>query len=233
MVPELVAPSVETVTARLAEIRERVVAAGSSPEAVQIIAVTKTFPIEFHRVAMQAGLMDLGENYAQELVAKDELLSEEQGRGELQPRWHFIGGLQRNKVKLLAGRIDLWHTVDRPALLTEIAKRDQGARILIQVNTTGEDQKSGCDPAQTKELVDVGREAGLEVLGLMTVGPTGGGDPRRSFEWLQELSVACEVPELSMGMTADYEQAVACGSTMIRVGSALFGPRNRPVAVDR
>jgi pyridoxal phosphate enzyme (YggS family) len=229
MLPEVVAPSVEVVAGRLAEVRQRIEAAGASPDTVRIVAVTKTFPVDFLTVAVAAGLDDIGENYAQELVAKDDQLAD---RG-IAPRWHFIGGLQRNKVKLLAGRVDLWQTVDRVALLGEIAKRDPGAEILIQVNTTAEDQKSGCDPDQVTALVGRGRELDLKVLGLMTVGPTGGGDPRPSFDRLRALAADCEVSELSMGMTADYEQAVACGSTMIRIGSALFGPRNRPGRSER
>ncbi len=206
---------------RVAEVWQRIEAAGGSSEAVTLVAVTKTFPIGYVEAALGAGLVDLGENYAQELAAK----ADEASSAGLQPRWHFIGGLQRNKVKLLAGRVELWQTVDRSALVDEIAKRDPGARILIQVNTTGEDQKSGCDPQVAQELVDRGRLAGLAVDGLMTIGPTGGGDPRPSFEQLRELALGCGVEQLSMGMSADYELAVAEGATMVRIGSALFGPR--------
>ncbi len=207
--------------ARLTEIRERIDAVGVSPDTVTVVAVTKTFPADHVTAAVGAGLLDIGENYAQELVAKRESVpSTADG-----PRWHFIGGLQRNKVKLLAGKVDLWQTVDRTVLLNEIAKRDPGARVLIQVNTTDEDQKSGCPADDAPELVDHGRSLGLDVAGLMTVGPTGGGDPRPAFDRLRVLAESCEVSELSMGMTADFQLAVSCGSTMIRVGSALFGPR--------
>ncbi|MEM7273476.1 MAG: YggS family pyridoxal phosphate-dependent enzyme [Actinomycetota bacterium] len=214
-------PPSEVLAARVAELRERIGSAGGDPDRVTIVAVTKTFPVEFARAAVDAGLLDLGENYAQDLAAR----AEEAAAIGLTPRWHFIGGLQRNKIKLLAGRVALWQTIDRDVLVTELAKRDPGARILIQVNTTGEQQKSGCAPGDARELVEQARAAGLDVAGLMTVGPTGGADPRPAFDALRELGARCEVAELSMGMSGDYELAVAAGATMIRVGSVLFGPR--------
>jgi len=216
-----VGPTVEEVGARLADIRQRIEAAGG-PGEVTVVGVTKTFPLSYVETAVAAGLVDLGENYGQELVDKADGAA---GLG-LAPRWHFIGGLQRNKVKLLAGRVWLWQTVDRAVLVDEIAKRVPAARILVQVNTTDEIQKSGCGPDEAPALVDRGREAGLEVLGLMTVGPTGGGDPRPAFDRLRALAGRCEVRELSMGMSADYEAAVAAGATIVRIGSAIFGPRS-------
>lgn len=221
------APTPELITARLAEIRTRIEAAAPAGSAgVSIVGVTKTFPNSFVRPALAAGLVDLGENYGQELVDKARWAAE-QG---LEPRWHFIGGLQRNKVKLLAGRVWLWQTVDRDVLVDEIAKRDPGSRILIQVNTTEEAQKSGCAPSEAEGLVERGRERGLDVVGLMTVGPTmvagATPDPRPSFDRLRELSERCGVAELSMGMSGDYELAVAAGATMVRIGSAIFGPRS-------
>jgi uncharacterized pyridoxal phosphate-containing UPF0001 family protein len=144
----------------------------------------------------------------------------------------MIGGLQRNKVKLLAGTIHLWQTVDRASLVDEIAKRGPGDQILVQVNTTGEGQKSGCEPAAAAGLVEQARRAGLVVRGLMTVGPTSASsDPRPAFELLRSLALRCEVDELSMGMSNDFELAVKEGATMVRVGSALFGPR--PTVPDR
>ncbi len=212
---------VALVARRLAEVWRRIEAAGGSREGVTLVAVTKTFPIGYVESAIGAGLVDLGENYAQELVAK----ADQASAAGLEPRWHFIGGLQRNKVKLLAGRVELWQTVDRAPLVDAIAKRDPGARILIQVNTTDEDQKSGCDPQHAQELTERGRSAGLVVEGLMTVGPTGGGDPRPGFERLRGLAQRCGVEQLSMGMSADFELAVSEGATIVRIGSALFGPR--------
>ena len=214
-------PTVAELTDRLAEVHQRIEAAGGSAEKVTVVGVTKTFPIEFVAAAQAAGLRDVGENYAQDLARRH---GEAEALG-LDPRWHFIGGLQRNKVKLLAGKVALWHTVDRDSLVAEIAKRDAGAKVLIQVNTTSEAQKSGCEPSDAKALVDQAATAGLDVRGLMTIGPTGGGDPRPGFDALRELATTLGVAELSMGMSADYEQAVAAGSTMVRIGSALFGAR--------
>ncbi|MEL6984992.1 MAG: YggS family pyridoxal phosphate-dependent enzyme, partial [Actinomycetota bacterium] len=203
---------------------ERIRAAGGAEE-VTVIGVTKTFPISFVAAALEAGIRDVGENYAQELADK----VDQAAAAGLDPRWHFIGGLQRNKIKRLAGHVWLWQTIDRESLVTELAKRDPGSRILIQVNTTGEEQKSGCDPAEAPILVDRARELGLDVQGLMTIGPTGfggtAGDPRPAFDLLRDLAGRCEVDELSMGMSADYELAVAAGATMVRIGSAIFGPR--------
>ena len=218
-------PTVAEIQRRFAELSERIEAVGAKQH-VTVVGVTKTFSPELITRAVGAGLSVLGENYAQELLTKyDHAL----GLGtEAEPvQWHFIGGMQRNKVKLLAGKIALWQTVDRASLVTEIAKRSPGDRILIQVNTTGESQKSGCEPGEVAALVEAGNEAGLEVAGLMTVGPTGGADPRPAFELLASLGQTLDLPELSMGMSNDFEQAVAFGSTIVRVGTALFGPRRR------
>lgn len=212
---------VAAVTERADEVWQRIEQAGGSRDSVTVVAVTKTFPTGHIAAAVAAGLVDVGENYAQDLAAKADAVA----AGGIDCRMHFIGGLQRNKVKLMAGKVWLWQTVDRQALIDQIAKRDAGARILIQVNTTGEAQKSGCQPPETASLIDSARQAGLVVAGLMTVGPTGGADPRPAFEALRSLGQANEVDELSMGMSADYELAVAEGSTMVRIGSALFGPR--------
>lgn len=227
-------PTPAEVAGRVAEIEARIAAAcaaaGRSVDAdpVTLIGVTKTFPLAYAESAVAAGLVDLGENYAVDLADKADAAAEI----GLDARWHFIGGLQRNKVKRLAGRVWLWHTVDRAALVDEVAKRDPGARILVQVNTTDEAQKSGCAPSDAAALIDRAGEAGLRPLGLMTIGPTGPGgtaaDPRPAFALLRELGDTCGVAELSMGMSADYELAVAEGATMVRIGSAIFGPRTRP-----
>lgn len=218
----------EVIKARAAEIRERLRAAGDAEGRVALIAVTKGFPAALIGRALAAGLVDLGENYAQELVAKAADPGSV-GPGGERPRWHFIGGLQSNKIKLLAGVVHLWQTVDRSSLAEAIARRDPGARILVQVNTTEEAQKSGCQPGETPALVARARELGLDVAGLMTIGPTeAGADPRPCFARLRDLGAVCEVQELSMGMSADFEAAVAEGSTMVRIGSALFGERPPP-----
>lgn len=176
-------------------------------------------------MAAAVGLVDVGENYAQELVAKAAELGREPGSPGEQLRWHMIGALQRNKVKKLAGVVAVWQTVDRASVAAEIGKRDPGARVFVQVNVTDEAQKSGCSVAEAPALVDRCRELGLETSGLMTIGPTDGSDPRPGFALLRAMAERLELAELSMGMSGDLEAAVAEGSTMIRVGSALFGPR--------
>jgi pyridoxal phosphate enzyme (YggS family) len=221
-----VLPSVAEIRARYDDVRSRIGAVASGRD-VTVVGVTKTFGPDLVERAAAAGIRSLGENYAQELVAKVDHLAQTSGGDAPPVEWHFIGGLQRNKVKLLAGKVALWETVDRPSLVTEIAKRSPGDRILIQVNTTGEGQKSGCDPDEAAGLVELARSLGLDVRGLMTIGPTGGDDPRPAFELLADLGDRLALPELSMGMSGDFELAVECGSTMVRVGTALFGPRHR------
>ncbi len=160
-------------------------------------------------------MVDVGENRFQELLAKTAL------RGA---NWHFLGQLQRNKVRQLAPWVACWQSVDRAELGTEIARRAPGARVLVEVNVGEEPQKGGCAPAGVPALVDALRAAGLDVAGLMTV-PPHGDEPRRWFARLREQAVALELAELSMGMTDDYEIAVEEGATMVRVGRALFGSR--------
>jgi pyridoxal phosphate enzyme (YggS family) len=218
-------PTVEEVRRRLTVVRGRIEAAGGSTDRTAILAVTKTFPAEVATVAAAVGLVDVGENYAQELVAKAAELGREPGSPGEQLRWHMIGALQRNKVKKLAGVVAVWQTVDRASVAAEIGKRDPGARVFVQVNVTEEAQKSGCSVAEAPALVDRCRELGLETAGLMTIGPTDGSDPRPGFALLRTMAERLELAELSMGMSGDLEAAVAEGSTMIRVGSALFGPR--------
>ncbi len=217
----VVAERAADIAAKAAAVWERIEAAGGRRTDITLVAVTKTFPIETVAAAIDAGFSDLGENYGKALASRHD----EAAALGFGPRWHFVGGLQRNKVKLMAGKVSLWHTIDRAVLIDEVAKRQPGARVLIQVNTTGESQKSGCRPDEAMELVEGGQERGLDVLGLMTLGPTGGGDPRRSFDQLRELGQRCGVSQLSMGMSGDYEMAVEAGATIVRIGSALFGPR--------
>ncbi len=209
--------TVADIRSRLAMIEERIVTAGAAPGSVDVLAVTKTFPASTARLAVAAGLSALGENYAQELIEK--------GPDVEGAEWHFIGGLQRNKVRKLAPWVAVWQSVDRPELVIEIAKRAPGARVLLQVNTTGEPQKSGCDPQALDALVEQALSLGLDVAGLMTVGPTGGGDPRSSFAALRGAVDRLGLAVCSMGMSGDLELAVAEGSTMVRIGTALFGPR--------
>lgn len=220
-------PSVEIISERLAAVNDRIRSVGADPASITVVGVTKMFPVELARRAVAAGLSCLGENYAQDLETKLAALGPGPGStaGGGGPDWHFIGGLQRNKIKRLVGLVSVWETIDRLSLVTELAKRDPGAAIMIQVNTTGEAQKSGCRPDEAASLVDQALSAGLRVEGLMTVGPTDGSDPGPAFERLAALADQLELEGRSMGMSGDFERAAEAGATVVRLGSVLFGPR--------
>jgi pyridoxal phosphate enzyme (YggS family) len=210
----------------LAEVRERIAAAarraGRDPGAVTLIAASKTVPIERVAEAVELGVTDVGENRAQELVDKAGALA----RTITVPRvcWHFLGRLQRNKVRSLSPQVTWWQTVDREELGSTIARHAPGARVLVEVNLGDEPQKGGCAPGDTGGLTDALRGLGLRVEGLMTIPPQHD-DPRPWFAALRELAADVEVEHLSMGMTGDFEVAIEEGATMVRVGRALFGPR--------
>jgi PLP dependent protein len=140
---------------------------------------------------------------------------------------HFIGRLQSNKVRTLAGVVDVWETVDRSRLVAELARRASGARVLVQVDTTAEPGKGGCPLAGVPALVAEAADAGLQVEGLMTVGPTEGGPEaaRPGFRAVRRLVDKFGLPACSMGMSDDLDVAVEEGSTEVRVGTALFGAR--------
>jgi pyridoxal phosphate enzyme (YggS family) len=217
------------VAANLEAVRQRIAraatAAGRDPADVTLVVVSKTVPEARVREALDAGVRDLGENRAQELVAKAAALRDGAlADADTRPRWHFIGRLQRNKVKLLAGTVDLWHSIDRSELADPLSRHAPGARVLVEVNLSDEAQKGGCRPEETAALVDRLRTAGLLVEGLMTV-PAAVGDPRPTFAALRDLAGGLGLSRLSMGMTADFEAAIAEGATIVRVGSAVFGPR--------
>jgi PLP dependent protein len=209
--------------ASLAQLRERIERAGRDPQSVTLVAVTKGFGADVVQQALGCGLVDVGESYAQELRAKiDEL--DVSSRSDV--RWHFIGRLQTNKVRLVASDVALWQSVDRRSLATEIAKHAPSASVLVQVNTSGEPQKGGCAPADTAALVARCRDLGLDVRGLMCVAAAGPEDvARAAFRRLTALAGDLELRELSMGMSDDLDVALQEGSTMVRVGTALFGAR--------
>ena len=216
------APEPDVLRARVERVRNRIADAGGDPEAVTLLAVTKGFGPEIALAAAAIGLKDLGENYAQELVAKAPVVAD----AGFPVRWHAIGRLQRNKVRSLADVVALWQTVDRLDLGREIAKRAPGAAVLVQVNVSDEPQKGGCAPDAAADLVAALGDAGLDVQGLMTVGRTGAPDDARAgFAVLRRLADDLDLPVRSMGMSGDLDAAVAEGSTLVRVGSALFGPR--------
>ncbi|MEN3315306.1 MAG: dependent protein [Acidimicrobiaceae bacterium] len=209
---------------RLARVRERISAAGGSPDRVTVVAVTKGHGPEAATAAVAAGLTDVGENYAAEAAATGAAL---RAGPEAGVRLHFLGRVQRNKVRTLAGVVDLWQGVDRLAAGREIAKRSPGASVLVQLDVSGEATKNGCPPAEAPRLVEDLDAMGLDVRGLMAVGPTGPPEAARpGFAGLVAMAERLGLPERSIGMTDDLEVAVGEGATMIRVGRALFGPRN-------
>jgi pyridoxal phosphate enzyme (YggS family) len=224
-----VAEDLARVRARIARAAE---ATGRNGADVQLVAVSKTKPPELVREAYAAGQRAFGENYAQELVAKASALAD---LPDLE--WHFIGHLQTNKAKLVAGVAHMVHTVDSAVLAKELGKRVANAGVtapmpvLIEVNVGGEAQKAGATPSEIEEvLVAIKAQPSLVARGLMTVPPAGDlGAARKVFETLVSLrnlhGGASMLPDLSMGMSNDLDAAVECGATIVRVGSAIFGER--------
>lgn len=209
------------VEARVAAVRARIAAAGGAGR-VRLVAVTKGFGAEAVGAALAAGVSDVGENYAQELAAK---AADPVTAGA---RWSFVGRLQRNKVRLVAPVVSLWQSVDRESLAVEIGRRAPGSTVLVQVNVTDQPEKGGCRPGEVAGLVAAAGAEGLAVGGLMAVGP--GGPPeaaREPFRALVALADRLDLEERSIGMTDDLEVAVEEGSTMVRIGRALFGERPR------
>jgi pyridoxal phosphate enzyme (YggS family) len=212
-----------TIAERWAEVDDRVEAAaqrsGRDRQDVRVVAATQTVPLGPIRELLAAGCVDVGENRAQELLAKAPELADDTAL-----TWHFIGPVQRNKVNALSPWVTWWHTVDRPALITALGTRVPGAAVLLEVNLAGEPQKAGCVPESVGRLADSARAAGLDVVGLMAI-PPHPGDPRRWFATLADLAASEGLAELSMGMSEDYEIAIEEGATIVRLGRVLFGPR--------
>lgn len=235
----------------LATVRQRIQnaarAAGRAVNEIGLIAVSKFQPVSAIREAYAAGQRDFGENYVQELCEKAEEL-----RDLAELRWHLIGHLQRNKVKKVAPLVTAIHSVDSSELAAELGKRvaaaeaeaerrarlgDDRARldVLVEVSIAGEAQKSGAAPEEVARIIEViEREPALRLRGLMCVPPLSehAEAARPHFEALvrlrETLGGRARLPELSMGMTADLEVAVATGATWVRIGTAIFGQRPRP-----
>lgn len=202
---------------------------GRDPEAVTIVAVTKTVGVDAVRDALVAGIRDFGENRVQEFTGKHGVFPE--------ARWHFIGTLQTNKVKDIVGKAHLIHSVDSLRLLSHIERKaaEHGViqPVLLQVNISGEQAKHGLEPDALPEvLVEAAHMDSVEVRGLMTMAPLGRAeDVRWVFRGLREvrdslratLPDGVELEHLSMGMTGDFRVAVEEGATIVRIGRALFG----------
>jgi len=223
-----------TVVERLKAVRTSIEDAarrsGRSPSAVTLVAVSKTWPADVALEAISAGVTDLGENRAQEFKEKVALL---EGRA----RWHFIGPLQTNKVRQVVGACDLIHSVDRLGLAEAIDRRASRLGlvqdVLIEVNVALDPSKHGIEPAKAIALAgEAAVMAGVRVRGLMTMPPYPD-DPEESRPYYKELAalsrqLLAELPEaaeLSMGMTRDFEIAIEEGATLVRIGTAIFGPR--------
>jgi len=217
----------DQVAARLEVARERIARAGGDLERVKVVAVTKGFGPEQVSAAFEAGLRDFGENYSDELVAKWPTL------GHL-ARWHYLGTIQRNKIGRLASCVDCWQAVSR-VVEGEAIKRHRDANpgevleqasLLVEVDTTGAPGRGGCAPDEVGNVVAGLVELGCRVDGLMTVAPMGNAaEARAAFDRVALLREDLGLRELSMGMSQDLEQAVSAGATMVRLGTALFGPR--------
>ena len=221
--------SFEALPERLAHVRAELARTAEHP--VTIVAVTKGFGTDAIHAALAAGLADIGENRVQEALHKQDAL-----RGQPGVRWHLIGHLQRNKAKLVPGRFELVHSIDSLELAQELDRRaTDPARVLLQVNVAGESQKSGCTPQEARALArQIAALGQLRLEGLMTLAPLTDDVEvqRRTFRGLRLLRDTIKedgvwLPTLSMGMSGDYATAVAEGATMIRLGTALFGPREK------
>ena len=210
-----------SVRENLASVRERIERAGGNPSEIAIVAVTKGFGPEICREAIDAGLKTLGENRVQEALQKMDAVASAE--------WHLIGHLQTNKVRLLAGRFALIQSVDSRRIAEALAAIDAAQAVLLEVNVARETQKTGVPLDSAARLIDEVAEM-LDLRGLMAMGPTNT-DPTPAFVELRKLREGAQqrlgkaLPILSMGMSGDFEPAVKAGSTMLRLGQALFGPR--------
>ena len=217
----------DRLTAVLARVDAACSAAGRDRQDVRLVAVSKMRTAAEIRAVMACGQVDFGENYAQHLRDKCDLI----GPG---PVWHFIGALQKNKVKYVAGRAHLFHALDRIELADEFQKRsDIPQPVLVAVNTGGEASKSSVDIDAALALCEaVERHSGVALRGLMTIPPPveNPQDAAPFFATLSELAQeglrrGLPLTELSMGMSHDFEVAIEQGATLVRVGTAIFGPR--------
>jgi PLP dependent protein len=213
-------------TQLLGQLRDVTENAGYDPDRLRIVGITKTHPVDLVRVAFEAGITRLGENRVQEAEPKIAAVRDAE--------WHFVGRLQSNKVRRVVRAFAVVHSIDSPALLERLdalaAEEARAPSVLLQVNVSGEASKAGMVP---EALGKVTEPANARLVGLMTIAPMGSTDQqaRAVFRKLRELRdrlqdrIGVALPELSMGMSADAEAAAAEGATLIRIGTALFGPR--------
>lgn len=219
LVTELQAPLAQ----RLDALRTRIADAAAG-DAVQLLPVSKAHPVEAVIAAQRVGLTEFGENYAQELAGKAATMSANDSEDA---SWHFIGQLQTNKVRTIAHVVTVWQSVDRAKVGTEIAKRVPGATVFAQVNLSEDPGKAGCNFDDLPALIEHLLGLGLMVDGLMGVGTAADDQATAAgFGRLRSAVDEWQLRHCSMGMTGDLELAIAEGSTMVRVGTALFGSRS-------
>lgn len=216
------------------KVSETAIKAGRNPEEIKIVAVSKTMPVEVIRLAYESGMIEFGENKVQELIEKIPCMPED-------INWHMIGRLQRNKVRQIVGKTVLIHSLDSIELADEIQKRSELisiiTEVLIQVNVSGEESKAGISPDYLNDLLDYTAGLGnIKMRGLMTIAPVNAStsETRHIFAKLKKLHVDIkhkkidniDIDILSMGMSNDFESAILEGSTMLRLGTAIFGSRS-------
>jgi pyridoxal phosphate enzyme (YggS family) len=214
-------------------VRARIERAGGDPEAVEVLAVTKGFGPDAVVAARRAGLTQVGENYARELEAKRAAY---EATGDAPVRWHFMGAIQTNKVRELAAAVDCWQSVSRTVEAVRIARFSPHATVLIQVAFSAGPDRPGCEPDKVASLAGDVARLDLDLVGLMAVAPRPPEEARAAFRTVRLLADDLGLAVRSMGMTEDLELAVAEGSTMLRVGRALFGERpvqTEPMTLDR
>jgi len=210
---------------------------GRKKGSVKLIPVSKTKPVEMMTEMSKLGIDLFGESYAQELKIKYNYFDDQK---EKQPEWHYIGHLQRNKAKYIVPFTSMIHSVDSTRLAQEISKQASNSDrknvdILLQINTSNEDTKFGINPDEIKKIIENILEIkNINLCGFMTIAGLENteGETKKEFLLLKEIrdfnsyKVGKEMPELSMGMSGDYKLAIGCGSTMVRVGSSIFGKRS-------
>jgi len=234
--PEAVAERMESVRERIAQACERT---GRSPDEITIVAISKTFPMQAIESGKAAGLDHFGENRARQLRDKAKARPGAFEGGDV--KWHMVGHLQTNKAKFVARHADWFDALDSPRLAEELdkraAKNDRVLPCLVQINITGEDQKYGLDPAETHDYLDhCAQYDHLAIKGLMALASfvDDPEDVRGEFQQMRDLfetydasdNPQVEMEELSIGMSNDFEVAIEEGSTMIRLGTSIFGPRD-------
>lgn len=215
---------------------EKALSKSQREDNVIVIAVSKTHPVEIIQQAIAAGIINFGENYVQELIEKYDYFEKNNLK---QPEWHYIGHLQSNKVKQIVGKVKLIHSVDSLKLAEEVNKRSENIniiqKILLQINTSDEESKSGCDKNDAVEIVEkILKLKNIEIQGLMTIGTFTDDETiqRKEFSILRNTlneinkKLNINLKSLSMGMSSDYIIAIEEGATYIRIGTTYFGSRN-------